>query len=344
MIISWLLCQHIAGQGVGWQLPAEIAGIYGVFEVNDLAPGASGRDCIWDFSGAETLCLHKATVAAEDSLIALSFMRNIYRFRTDGEVIRCYCHENRLTKLCDSIGFPVMYMPLAYGDSISGNIDMSGRYSTDTRCMETGTVSHRAEACGTLILPDDTIRNVLRVKTEIRTKTLIADTVSRAVFDAVADSLPEFVQTDYCWYSERFALPVAWRSDMKLVQADSTVWVSSQSFILEPAYLSEHVHDGRRTPWSEGDGLSEKQSVGNVTINAQANGSIEIQYRLGREVTVLETTVCDLAGRVCYHSKCCDTGFGYHTETINMTGAPSGRYLLVVTGDDETIVRQLFEL
>ena len=58
MIIPWLLCQHIAGQGVGWQLPAEIAGIYGVFEVNDLAPGASGRDCIWDFSGAEALSVN----------------------------------------------------------------------------------------------------------------------------------------------------------------------------------------------------------------------------------------------------------------------------------------------
>ncbi len=271
-------------------------------------------------------------------------MRNIYRFLHDGKMFRCFSRENRLTKLSDSVGFPVISLPLEYGGSICGNIDMSGRYSTDTRCMETGTISHRADACGMLILPDDTIRNVLRVKTELRTKSLIGDTVSRDIYDAMADSLPEFFQTDYCWYNDRYALPVARRSDMKIVQSDSTVWVSSHCFILESAYLSKPEHDDLTEPRNEREELSGKPTNGNVVINKQSDGSIEIQYRLDREVSAIETTICDLAGRVCYHSTSNDGGLGYHSETINMPGAPSGRYLLVVTGDEEMIVRQLFEL
>lgn len=325
---------------------ADGEGVHAMIEVDRMDAGASGDGCVWDFSGAEALCTHKVQTAAEDSVLAVKFMRDIYRYKLDGDVVRWYSFENRLTKMEDSVGVPIMRFPFEYGDSLSGRIDMLGRYSTDTQCMETGAIRHMADARGTLILPDNTIGNVLRVKTVRSTKTMIADTVNRTVFDAKADSLPTFVQTDYRWYSDRFVFPVARRSDMALAYGDSTVVLGSLCLIQESAYFpvrAEEKHDNR-----EGDDSyntdRRMREEGAAVIKRLADGSIEVQYRVDGGSGMLETTICDIAGRVYYHSSADNVGIGYRSEIISMYGAPAGQYLLVVRDEDDIIIKRLFEL
>lgn len=321
---------------------------YAVVEVDRIDAGASGEGCVWDFSGVEALCVNKVQTAGEDSVLAVTFMRNVYRYCLDGKVLRWQGFENRLTKIADSVGAPVMRFPFEYGDSISGPINMVGRYSTDTQCMEAGTLCHVADARGTVIVPDDTIRNVLRIRTVRSTRTLIADSVDRAMMDAMSDSLPVYVQTDYRWYSDRFALPLACRSDMALVYGDSTVAIGSLSLLLESAYLSVLSEESREdsgdddTPGNYTN--RHPQQSGGAVIGRHADGTIEVQYRLGGGAAMLETTVCDLAGRVYYHLSAENVEAGYRSETIAMPGAAPGQYLLVVKTGEDILIKQLFEL
>ncbi len=83
---------------------ADEEGEHAMIEVDRMDAGASGDGCVWDFSGAEALCTHKVQTAAEDSVLAVKFMRDIYCFRFDGDVVRWYSFENRLTKIEDSVG------------------------------------------------------------------------------------------------------------------------------------------------------------------------------------------------------------------------------------------------
>lgn len=321
---------------------------HAVVEVDGIDAGAAGDGCVWDFGGPEALCVHKVQTAGEDSVLAVTFMRNVYRYCLDGPVLRWQGFENRLTKLADSVGAPVMRFPFEYGDSIVGPINMEGRYSTDTQCMESGTLLHVADARGTVILPDDTIRNVLRVKTVRSTRTLIADSVDRAIMDAMADSLPVYVQTDYRWYSDRFALPLARRSDMTLVYGDSAVALGSLSLILEAAYLSVPSEESREDNGDDdapGNYTQRRtQQSGGAVIGRHADGTIEVQYRLGAGAAMLETTVCDLGGRVYYHSSAENVEAGYRSETMALPGAAPGQYMLVVKTEEDILIKQLFEL
>lgn len=49
-------------------------GEHAVVEVDGIDAGAAGDGCVWDFGGAEALCVHKVQTAGEDSVLAVTFM------------------------------------------------------------------------------------------------------------------------------------------------------------------------------------------------------------------------------------------------------------------------------
>ena len=322
------------------RLADEGNGEYTILEADDLDVGEIGENITWNFSDAEILCAHKIFVSADDSLLSINMMRNTYHYRLEDSTLRWYAFENRLTRLADSIGSPAMHFPFCSGDSIGGNIDMFGHYSTYAQCMERGEIWHSANAYGNVILPDHTIRNVLRVKTVRRTKTFISDSVSVKLMHACEDSLPIFEQTDYRWFCNKFVLPIARRSDWKVLMKDSVIHQQSQSFILEYAYHSTPQDD------EDNDNHTDKKQMpdNSAEVISQSDGYIEVQYTLGSEYRKVEIAVCDITGKSFHHSIKEKMSMGAYSEKVSMAGAPAGLYLFVVKSGDEIILKQLFDL
>lgn len=313
-----------------FRLLRENEGEFTLLEVNRLDKGKTGEGIVWDFSRAEILSSQNVYISTADSLFALNILRNTYICSLKDNLLNWTGFENRITKLTDSIGSPAIRYPFVYGDSLRGRINLSGHYSTDLQCMETGEIIHRSDACGTLIMPDDTLRNILRVTTVRLTRTLIADTVSTDIMAAVADSLPIVEQTDYRWYSSRYLLPVAFRSDIRLISGDSISEAGSISFISETAYLShpepEEDNEDLNTPYRS----SRFYNNENTVVTRKGDGSIEIRYGLDSVHDHIEINICDLSGILYHHSEYEQMTPGFHTASIPMTGAPAGQYLLII--------------
>ena len=138
-------------------------------------PGPAGEDVIWDFSGLEKTKAFEGTIekAHKASSPNLSTLDNAVLQEFNNQF---YLNNN--AEKCELVGvvsnskpvfsfekpFVKMKYPFSYGDQFSG--DYFGTYYAGEKEGEMeGSYSVTGDAYGTLILPDKTVENALRVKT-----------------------------------------------------------------------------------------------------------------------------------------------------------------------------------
>jgi len=105
------------------------------FEVSALNVDGIGENCVWNFSDDEVLRLQQCLVAIEDSVILFKADRSVRRYVLNDDTLRFVELENRLLKTTDSTGVDMLAFSAALGDSLSGNVLMSGNYSMATKCL-----------------------------------------------------------------------------------------------------------------------------------------------------------------------------------------------------------------
>ena len=179
--------------------------------VEAVETGTCGREAVWDMSHAivvEDGCTMRFFNSG-DSVVARVEGKQQFVYEIKGDSVILRSQETALSNLADSLPALKMVFPLAYGDSIYSPVYYRGKYSGNNAIATAGTYSMVVDGEGTLILPDDTIRNVLRIHERFDTKVNVSPWAKERIINADEDSLMRHVCDTYSWYSSDFRYPLA---------------------------------------------------------------------------------------------------------------------------------------
>lgn len=138
-------------------------------QVTSCSAGVSGKDVIWDMSKCEVINKNHTLEYNSDTLQHFILTENLERLYTKlaNDSLLLVKREDRLRCIRYSKSPLLMRYPLCYGDSISSTFEGEGTYCGDHHIWVRGEQTLHADGTGMLILEEgDTLRNVLRVKTE----------------------------------------------------------------------------------------------------------------------------------------------------------------------------------
>ena len=131
-------------------------------------PGRSGRDVLWDFGKLKTQKDEYKLfyVFGKDSLVTGIERQTMYFYSLSGDSLLCHGYENPTTLMVNEQPELLLRFPVRYGDSTFCYYSGNGKYCDQLRISAMGSVTSKADAYGTMILPDgDTLKNVIRVRT-----------------------------------------------------------------------------------------------------------------------------------------------------------------------------------
>jgi hypothetical protein len=224
-----------------------------------------------------------------------------------------------------------MVYPFTYGNHYRSNFSGYGVYENNSTTDITGDYSFEADAYGTLILPNNVLANVLRVK----------HTLSRYEFARCFFS--ETHQTRYLYYTDNQRYPVfSTVETMRINNSRDTTWHRT-------AAINEFVHtksneDGN----SQGDNensqrLVRKEYIHNVFPNP-FNNEVRVNFVL-EEKTNVAVEFYTLEGQkmrdIC-SKRLIEQGvyeFEYNTSTL-----PSGIYFVKFMFNDFAFVKQVIKI
>lgn len=314
--------------------------------------GARGREAVWDMSHAvvvEDGCTMRFFNSG-DSVVARveGWRQYVYEIKGDSVLLRS--QETALSNLADSLPALKMVFPLAYGDSICSPVYYRGKYCGNNAIATAGTYSMVVDGEGTLILPDDTLRNVLRIHERFDTKVNISPWAKERVISADEDSLMRHVCDIYSWYSSDFRYPLAqitnnsFYNGANMTREDETSYLCSpetqlyalgdvrqqrqMQTLVNPNDLggySYNLYNNYSNNMNEQmladkiNAISINVSDGNIDVMTSANGGMNA-----------EVILSDLQGRVYGSSR------GKMVHTFDTSRLPHGEYLLYVN-DGENV-------
>ena len=319
--------------------------------VEDVEVGVRGHEAVWDMSHAivtEEGCTMRFFNSG-DSVIAHieGRQQSVYEIKGDSVMLRT--QETALSNLADSLPALKMIFPLTYGDSISSPVYYRGKYSGNNAIATTGVYSMVVDGEGTLILPDDTLRNVLRIHEQLDEKVNVSPWSNERIISTEEDSLLRHVRDTYSWYSADFRYPLAqiikdcFYNGTCLTREDETAYlcppetqlyalgdVRQQRQMQTPANLNNlggygycpynnHNNTNEQMLLDLANAISINVADGHVNVTTNANGGMNS-----------EVILSDLQGRV-YGSS--NGKIVHYFDTSNL---PQGAYLLYVN-DGENV-------
>lgn len=283
-------------------------------DTTNVDPGMAGANITWDFSGLVLAGDTNSTFIVDPSttLNSAFFPNSDYTARTADEY-RYHSHDADGLYL-DGVEFPqlgavpfdssatLLSFPFTYQDSQSNNYTANFQYIFFT-AYRNGTVTAVADGHGTLILPNGTHTNALRVKTIEQSR----DSASAAVTN-------DSYSTSYGWY-----VP-GWRSPVLIISHFvSTGVLNSEVRLVE--YLSTDTTNAALSPLL--------QSLDFKLAPNPAQGLTHAQLHLPK-AQPLKLSLLDMQGRrQDFHYKQ-NQAQGHLNIPIDLEGLTPGLYLLQV--------------
>lgn len=287
--------------------------------------GASGEHAVWNFSTLlddterrqmvriDTVSLWEVTMTAD---------KGFRRLCLRGDSLLLTGEENPLSLTTYTKPKLMMRFPFAYGNSISSSYEAYGIYCGDHAFHTSGTLHTEADAAGTLILSEDTLRNVLRLhSTDISTIRMDIDAYT-------LDTVPgkSVLEERYYWFARGYRYPIV--ETVERITRDGTSPVSSfrATYILPPEQqtgIDDPVNENIR----QTDSLSTMQE-GIIRYKVAVNGSmLTVAYDLEAAAEV-KALVCDAIGVVYKERTQIQPAGNGFTLTIDCRNLRHGQYIL----------------
>jgi len=295
---------------------------------NTTDEGPSGSAQVWDFSMLETKSqltsymypsektAHNIDIPEADAVLE-EFETQFY-FRTSSHMIEQYgtvSKNNTITRYDKP--FVKMIFPFGYGDIYSGDFSGTVEGNNNYRAIFTGSYTLEADAYGTLILPNKTYHNVVRIKTYKE--------------QCYNNSSCNCGTISYKWYAKNIRYPL-----LTIIKTHSP----SGERVIKTAYYSKTKE---RKTGENNDPLWDEMIQAKIYPNPFDN-EFKIDYQLAEnsDVTI---EIYDNSGRVVHtiHKK--SQKAGYYNEIIKNDdiGEQLGMYhIRIVAGESQiskTIVR-----
>jgi len=193
-------------------------------------PGSHGKNLYWDFRHLQTTNEeYKLRYFIPDStqmnrLCGLEH-RTRYYYDQANDSIRSSGYENSTTFMQYVQPELRMRFPFTYGDTLRSEFEGKGEYGRRLKLGVKGFTRIEADAEGELILPDETVKKALRVRTlRYYTETQLAPNSSFLEEENV-----EMILDTYSWYAQGVRYPVFESIKTSIVTdgADTTVFTTS---------------------------------------------------------------------------------------------------------------------
>lgn len=320
-------------------------------EVESLSTESSVSDqTVWDFSHAVATGSRPVVRYANwgDTLVVRYDRDRQFVYGLCGDSVRCVGQEYAFAGLRDTLRAHVLRYPLSLGDSVSSPFHLEGDYCHSNALFWSGTLTTVADALGTLILPDDTITDALRVRQVREGAVWIGRGLDRPSFVEV-EGLPLCRQERFLWYSSRSRYPVAEVETETFLSSGGDVVREMSTSRLCPPSLQEYELEPPRCsrprsapPVSTASGSSSggdllAARISEIEVNVEGSQAV-FSYSLIDGDGTVEALLCDSQGRVYGSMPPRVEPSGRHCHSLSTEGLPSGTYLISVrTGNDRAV-------
>lgn len=323
-------------------------------EVSFIDPGDGGERCLWDFSHviqADRESRIRYRVPSDTLLFCFgSKMQSVSMLKGDSVFLKQY--ENRLSLMRDSIDCIFMRYPMSYGDVIESPYCFTGVYGRHNSLIADGTIRTEADGYGTLVVPGDTLYNVLRVRRKID-----ADVFVGKLQEADRDTPATSSQFHYCrdfyqWYSDGYRYPLVESDVSVFYYNESEISANHVSYLYTPEMQEYDLANSRGM---KNDRLlklrnNDKQAAGHdYDVHtgkierldaAYSDGtSIEINYKVVSGDVDVEATLFDVEGRIYGHIEPHVISEGTVYERLECGKLRYGRYILNVKAGEKVVTR-----
>lgn len=317
--------------------------------VDNIKEGDCGINCIWDCGDISIVNGNYKSILKplNDSTFCVIENNTSYKYKLNGDSLLWLGFENHLTKNIDEDGVLYMKYPFNYGDSFSDKFCFNGEYSDTQQFVEAGEVILKADAIGTLILPMDTIKNVLRIQRIRKSKAYMGDLATLDLLIEASDTIPLQVETCYQWYSKDCTYPLAEKLKYEYFYNDTLIGCVETSYIYPlstPSSVS--TKQTELTPQLITKGFSANSTpTDNLQNQPEITTGHELwfNYQSNHHNTNVNITICDLHGRV-YYSCSVIFPIGKHRKKLSIQSIPPGRYLFIISPKGEASIKQLITI
>lgn len=309
---------------------------YVKIDAGNLDYAISGDSCLWDFGNAVIVDgnVNFRYRAINDSLYDIIDDRGRYKYQIKKDSLYWIGFETRTTKLCDSIAPIVMCQNMIFNQNHSSPYIFIGRYSGKFNMTECGNVNVVYDGKGTLILPDDTITNVMRIKEVRNFHAKISEREITLPLDTIVDTIPLQRLTTYRWYSSLSDYPLAEVRQNQIYDMGEIAYDDICGFIISGVKINkdEQLDD-------KNDELPPDKKINNISVNNNLN-SIDVSFEIETQSSIVEIIITDAIGRVYAHH---DASYmrGIHSVNIPISNIPHGDYMIITLVDGTSANKQV---
>lgn len=336
----------------GYELPNDRETLY----LQKVAPSSlisaveasqSDVEPVWDLSRAvvEDDCRQRWRNFGDSVLVRIENGTQIF-FEVKSDSLFLSCIENPLYKLQDSIATYIAHLPLSFCGNVASKYSLKGVYCGSNALAVAGDYNRLSTMTGTLLLPNDTISNVLLSSENIEGRISVSKDLQYASTNVTCDSVLIFTRIAYKWWHNDFCHPLARLEITKYLAQGKLISESSVAYICPPA-VQEYAHISLSSLPSEHPkyykGKKTSNRVENDTNVKDATPS-NLEYDFNEETIIIkhqdfnplsgnndfELIVADIQGR----TYACGLNRFNNAVQINTSALPSGDYLLYVKQGD----------
>lgn len=310
-------------------------------EIAWVDPGNPGGNQVWDFSGIKYTGKTTFCGVSEDPSLRMSGLNEKSLILSeDGYDYTCIFGENGCTetgyvntarKMTLGYTDPIVKMeyPLSYGQQYSDPFTGIAWYNEKSRTDLSGVYTVKADAFGTLILPDRILKNTLRVKA-----------VKQSLQIGVCGS-SQITLTKYYWYSPGYRYPVV------MICTTESMYGAKDPVTVKNAWVNLKQQSGGATaPGIEGKNQADSGENSVIVYPNPFAEQLTYNYFLRKQVPVT-VELYDMSGKVNVRlEKRQVQPEGLHTGTINpaVIGMPPGVYYLRFTLDKQVVVSKIVKI
>lgn len=304
-----------------------------VYKLPYVPVGESGDGCIWNFTNAsieeaDVIPMNFFAIQDNDMIqTGLHREHSNYYMSFVSDTLWQLGYETSKFRMHYSSPMPLLRFPFAYGDSLTGVISGRGQYCHSIPLSLEGKTTVQVDGVGRLVIPDMTIDSVLRVHS-----------VSR--YAQMSYTSTDVTEDKYQWYSDYCRYPIWETVIVRAVTQSDTVYTSSSYYNpTEIDKIPEHKPMSIDEKNEEADSLITHVSF----LPNPVMTDLQVNYTLARVADVYVSVHYD-GGISTYRTSLSREQEGTHTVFVNMSGMPTGNYVVYVHANDVVVSGDIIKL
>jgi hypothetical protein len=287
-----------------------------VYKLPYIEVSDSGKHCVWDFSNLSTDSAEMIGVdyyahsANDTAYIGCHREHANYFYHHWLDTLWQTGYETSHTHVRYSVPIPLLRFPFTYGDSICAQFTGTGQYCHIMSFHIDGTCLVRADAMGSLMLPEIEIDSVFR-------------TYTLQQYVVISHDTTHVTEKTYRWYSSDIGYPLLETSHVAICNSCDTVETAHAYYL----YQEMDKFNKKKTYLLQTEEHIDSLVTGISCMPNPVQTDLHISYQLANYADVY-ISIHYNGGASMYATTLQRQEEGVHNVTINMASFPIGSYVV----------------